>query len=64
MGVEFTDFVKVLNANRKKLTKQQYRTIKGQAKAGDLIGANKGLQKLLKGVADGKNNERNAACKC
>lgn len=30
------------------LTKQQYRTIKGQIVAGDVEGAKKGLKKLLK----------------
>lgn len=29
------------------LTKQQYRTLKGQAVAGDVTGANKGLIKIL-----------------
>ncbi len=29
------------------LTKQQFKTIKGQALAGDVIGANKGLHKLI-----------------
>lgn len=30
-----------------KLTKQQYRTIKGQIKAGDILGANRGLDRLI-----------------
>jgi hypothetical protein len=30
------------------LTKHQYRTLKGQAVAGDVAGANKGLIKLLR----------------
>lgn len=36
-----------LNANKKNLTRQQYCTIKGQAFAGDIRGAEKGLYKLL-----------------
>ena len=30
-----------------RLTRQQYRTLKGQIKAGDIEGAAKGLEKLL-----------------
>lgn len=36
-----------LNQNKKLLTKQQYKTLKGQAVEGDIIGANKGLIKIL-----------------
>lgn len=39
---------KRLKENKKHLTKQQYRTIKGQMIAGDIEGANKGLNRLLK----------------
>ena len=39
--------MKTLKANRRNLTRQQYRTIKGQAFAGDIRGAEKGLYKLL-----------------
>jgi hypothetical protein len=35
-----------LKAVRKQLTKQQYKTLRGQIFAGDHIGAMKGLQKL------------------
>lgn len=42
-------FIKKLNSRRSKLTKQQYKTIKGQALAGDIEGANKGLIKLMGG---------------
>lgn len=38
---------KLLNKCRSYLTKQQYKTIKGQIKAGDYIGAEKGLKKLM-----------------
>lgn len=40
-------FLKFLKTNRHRLTFQQYRTIRGQALAGDLEGARKGLYKLL-----------------
>jgi hypothetical protein len=40
-------FFRLLKANRHLLTRQQYRTIKGQATAGDLYGAWAGLWKLL-----------------
>lgn len=39
---------KWLKENKKHLTKQQYRTIKGQLIAGDIEGASKGLNRLLK----------------
>lgn len=39
---------KRLKENKKHLTKQQYRTIKGQLIAGDIEGASKGLNRLLK----------------
>lgn len=44
---DLTVFVDTLDANKKNLTRQQYRTIKGQAFAGDIKGAEKGLYKLL-----------------
>ncbi len=47
MKTELTGFMKTLKANQKNLTRQQYRTIKGQAFAGDIKGAEKGLYKLL-----------------
>lgn len=37
-----------LKESRKHITRQQYKTIKGQLVAGDVDGANKGLAKLLK----------------
>lgn len=40
--------MKLLKANRSRLTPQQFRTLKGQVLAGDITGAQKGLQKLLK----------------
>lgn len=40
-------FLEHLKMHRERLTKQQYKTICGQAMAGDIVGANKGLIKLL-----------------
>ena len=37
-----------LNRYKDILTKQQYRTIKGQIKAGDIIGADRGLDRLIR----------------
>ena len=37
---------KLLNKFKNKLNKQQYKTIKGQIKAGDLEGALRGLNRL------------------
>lgn len=39
--------MKQLNQNKNMLTKQQFKTLKGQAVAGDDMGANKGLIKIL-----------------
>ena len=39
---------KRLKQNKIHLTKQQYRTIKGQLIAGDISGAEKGLNRLLR----------------
>ena len=41
-------FWRELKNNKPYLTKQQYRTIKGQAVAGHIIDARKGLQKVTK----------------
>lgn len=41
-------FLKHLKMQRDRLTTQQYKTIRGQAIAGDILGANKGLIKLLR----------------
>ena len=37
---------RLLNANKWRLTKQQYRTLKGQILAGDITGFEKGLQTI------------------
>nr|DAV39050.1 MAG TPA: hypothetical protein [Caudoviricetes sp.] len=39
--------LKFLKANGSKLSKQQYKTIKGQIICGDVTGALKGLKKVL-----------------
>lgn len=41
-----TEFFKSLDNFKKNLTSQQYKTLKGQALAGDVEGAEKGLKKL------------------
>ena len=45
--MEQKEFLQMLKAHKQHLTKQQFKTIKGQALAGDVEGANKGLQKLM-----------------
>lgn len=47
MKTELERFMKTLKANKENMTRQQFRTIKGQALAGDIKGAEKGLYKLL-----------------
>lgn len=37
----------MLNKYKRLLTKQQYKTIKGQIIAGDILGAEKGLKRLI-----------------
>lgn len=44
------DYFRLLNQYKKQLTKQQYKTFKGQILAGDLKGFVKGLHKVLYGV--------------
>ena len=61
MNFRLNSFMKKLKNNRPFLTKQQYRTIKGQALSGDINGAEKGLNSLLRRYAYEHNN-RNAAC--
>lgn len=47
MKTELNEFMKKLKTNKKNLSRQQFCTIKGQAFAGDIAGAEKGLHKLL-----------------
>lgn len=59
--MELTAFLHKLKFYRPKLTKQQVRTLKGQALADNIKGAEKVLSKILKGtVLNGKNNNGNA----
>ena len=60
--MELTAFLHKLKFYRPKLTKQQVRTLKGQALADNIKGAEKGLSKILEGaVLNGKNNNGNAS---
>lgn len=61
MNFRLNSFMKKLKNNRLYLSKQQHRTIKGQALSGDIDGAEKGLNSLLRRYAYEHNN-RNAAC--
>ena len=45
---ECKDFFEFLEIHKGELTKQQYKTIRGQAIAGNITGAKKGLARLLK----------------
>ncbi len=45
--MELNNFIKKLKANSPILTRQEFRTLKGQAIKGDVEGAKKGLAKLL-----------------
>ena len=47
MKTELIEFMKTLKANKKNITRQQFRNIRGLAFAGDINGARKGLYKLL-----------------
>lgn len=46
-NTDLTEFMEILKVNKGNLTRQQFRTIKGQAFSGDIKGAEKGLYKLL-----------------
>ena len=61
MNFRLNSFMKKLKNCGPYLTKQQYRTIKGQALSGDIDGAQKGLNSLL-GRCAYEHNNRNAAC--
>lgn len=39
--------IKLLDRNKHKLTKQQYKTLRGQCLAGDIDGAIKGFYRLM-----------------
>ncbi len=62
MNFKLKRFMKKLKNSRPYLSKQQYRTIKGQALSGDIDGAEKGLNSLLNRRCVYENYNRNAAC--
>lgn len=51
--MDYREFMNLLKSYRKQLSFQQFSTLRGQAKAGDIDAAYKDLQKLLR---------RNAPC--
>ena len=51
--MDYREFINLLKGHRQQLSFQQFSTLRGQAKAGDIDAAYKGLQKLLR---------RNALC--
>lgn len=51
--MNYREFMNLLKSYRQKLSFQQFSTLRGQAKAGDIDAAYKGLQKLIR---------RNATC--
>lgn len=61
MNFRLNRFMRKLKNSRPYLTKLQYCTLKGQALSGDIDGAQKGLNSLLRRYAYEHNN-RNAAC--
>jgi hypothetical protein len=42
------EVLKLIGKNKHRLTKQQYKTLRGQCLAGDAVGALKGLNKILR----------------
>lgn len=42
------EFLKHLDSNKKHMTQQQYRTIKGQAMHGDVMDARRGMQRVMR----------------
>ena len=51
--MDYREFMNLLKSYRQQLSFQQFSTLRGQAKSGDIDAAYKGLQKLLR---------RNAPC--
>lgn len=47
-NTELNKFLDSLHGNKKKLTQQQFRTIKGQAMSGNVDGARKGMQRVIR----------------
>ena len=42
-------FLKMLESYRNRLSPQQYKTLRGQAAGGDVTGARRGLERLIRG---------------
>lgn len=47
MNIDINEAMKLLKAYRRRLTRQQFNTLKGQAYAGDPDAAIKGLKRIL-----------------
>ena len=45
---ELSEFVKTVDQNKKKLSRQEYRTIKGQALHGNVFAANRGMKNVMR----------------
>ena len=41
------DFLEILEKYRKRLTRQQYKTVRGQAYGGDILGALRGIKTIM-----------------
>ena len=55
-------FWRELKAKSQKMTKQQYRTIKGQAVSGKVLDARRGITESLEGGITDDNDQRISAC--
>lgn len=51
--MELNTFMKRLKTKRDVLTRQEFRTLKGQAINGDVDGASRGLDKLMRRTLNG-----------
>lgn len=51
-----SEFLVILNGQRERLTRQQFKTLRGQALTGDVSGASKGLRQILLG--SGRNADK------
>ncbi len=61
MKINYTDINKFIKELKKyELPKQQFKTLQGQAVAGDIIGARKGLDKILKRLENQSNGNSKA----
>ena len=49
LNPEIYQFMKLLKANKHRLSFQQFKTLKGQCLSGDVEGAKKGFYKIKKG---------------